>query len=324
MPIKPPFLLGLCFRQCLKQCLWIVFSTCLTVSISCADAIVIDAEQQYGYAEKLYEEQQYRRAADEFDRFTHFFPDHPDRRMAGFKAGTSLFKAGDSDTALRRFNQLTQVDPPDDIAIESFFMMTECHLFRREHGRAILQMHNLIALSDHPQVKDRALARMGWIHIDQMEWEEARSAFRRMSAAARADTRLGRLDSGLEQASRIPRKSPSLAGTLSVIPGAGQLYTERYEDALLAFLVNGALMWAAYESFDQDFNALGGLLSFVGLGFYASNIYGAVSGAHKYNLRQKQRYADQLRLDYLDGLPSAPLPQGRSGDRFVLAFRIPF
>jgi hypothetical protein len=83
-------------------------------------------------------------------------------------------------------------------------------------------------------------------------------------------------------------------------------------------------MWAAYESFDQDLNALGGLLSFVGLGFYASNIYGAVSGAHKYNLRHKQRYADQLRLEYLDGLPSAPLPQGRSGDRFVLAFRIPF
>jgi len=316
MPIKPSCLIN--------HCLKVVFSIFLTVSISFADAIVIEAEQQYRYAEKLYEEQQYRRAADEFDRFTHFFPDHPDRRMAGFKAGTAFFKAGDSDTALRRFNQLTQVDPLDDIAIESFFMMTECHLFRKEHGRAILQMHNLIALSDYPQVKDRAWARMGWIHIDQMEWEEARSAFRRMSAAARADTRMERLDSGLEQASRIPRKSPSLAGTLSVIPGAGQLYTKRYEDALLAFLVNGALMWAAYESFDQDLNALGGLLTFVGLGFYASNIYGAVSGAHKHNLRQKQQYADRLRLDYLDGLSSDPSPQGRSGDRFVLAFRIPF
>lgn len=313
-------------RSLYSYCLSAFFSCLLVVTAApCSDSIVVDAEQQYRYAEQLNTEGQYRRAAEEYDRFTFFFPQHPQRRMARFKAATAFFKAGDGETALRRFNELTRYAAVDDISIESFFMMTECHLLFKAHGLAILQMHNVIQLSDRVDVRDRALARMGWIHIDQMEWDIARRAFARMTAAAKHGYQMDRLDDALEQASRLPCKNPTLAGTFSVIPGAGQLYVGRYEDALLAFLVNGALIWASYESFDNDLNALGGLLTFVGLGFYTSNIYGAVSSAHKYNLRQRQHYADQLRQNYLDGsFPPDERNQGHSGDRFVLAFRIPF
>jgi hypothetical protein len=37
----------------------------------------------------------------------------------------------------------------------------------------------------------------------------------------------------------------------------------------------------------------------VGLGFYAGNIYGAVTDAHKYNQLRRQEYIDVLKRDYL-------------------------
>jgi hypothetical protein len=76
---------------------------------------------------------------------------------------------------------------------------------------------------------------------------------------------------------------------LAILPGAGHLYTERYQDALIAFLANSALFVAAYASFDNGNDVVGGLLTLIGLGFYSGNIYSAVSSAHKFNRRQTEQ-----------------------------------
>lgn len=290
-----------------------------------AAPLTIDAEEQYRYAERLDAEGQYRRAAEEFDRFAFFFPNHPRHRLARFKSAASFFRAGENGLALKRFDELARSDTLDKISIEAYFMMTECYLAEKQYGQAVLQMRNLIVLVDEVQVKDRAFERIGWIRIDQMDWEGARRAFNRMSPSARAKRRIDGLDGALTDATNLSLKKPALAGTLSIIPGGGQLYCGRYEDALAAFLVNGALAWASYESFDNDLNALGGLLAFVGFGFYASNIYGAVSSAHKYNLHQKQRYGEELRRQHLSNHYSLEAPRrNRSDPRLVLSFRLPF
>ena len=103
---------------------------------------------------------------------------------------------------------------------------------------------------------------------------------------------------------RIPYGQPKLAGVLSVIPGAGQLYCGRYKDALSAFIVNGGLIWAAVESFDNELYALGTTISIFGFGFYTGNIYGAITSAHKYNQVQTQKYIRQLQKQYHIGLLS--------------------
>ena len=57
-------------------------------------ALDIDPRQQYEFAESLFHQGQYRRAAEEYQRFAFFFPDNPDRRKATFKAGLAFFKSG--------------------------------------------------------------------------------------------------------------------------------------------------------------------------------------------------------------------------------------
>ena len=98
----------------------------------------------------------------------------------------------------------------------------------------------------------------------------------------------------LGESDSIPRKNPTIAGLLSVVPGAGQIYVGRYKDALTAFIVNAGLILATVEAFDNELYALGGVIGFVEFGFYAGNIYGTVSSAHKYNRDRQTAFRDDL------------------------------
>jgi TM2 domain-containing membrane protein YozV len=92
-------------------------------------------------------------------------------------------------------------------------------------------------------------------------------------------------------------KDPTVAGVLAIVPGAGHLYCERPRDALISFLLNGALIYAAYEAFDEDLEVLGAVIAFFELSFYAGNIYSAVSSAHKYNRDEKNRFLNSLKKE---------------------------
>jgi len=286
-----------------------------------SQALTIESEQQFQFAEALYNGRQYRRAAEEYQRFAFFFPADSRQRPALFKAGQALLLAKDPVSALDRFKELTTRDDLDSIAVESYFMMVECYLQMNGMTHAVLELNNLILLSDSNNVRDRAYYRMGWLYIDQTDWPSARKAFDKISATQRNRYRINDLEGELGQSSQLPVRNPTLAGALSIIPGAGQLYCNRYEDALIAFAVNLGLFWAAHDAFDQDQYALGSLLSFIGLGFYAGNIYSAVSDAHKFNQRQKNQFGESLRRYVILGLgPQIP----RSSNSVLFSLHVSF
>ncbi len=282
--------------------------------------VTIDPSRQRAFANQLFENGQYLRAAEEYQRFAFFFPDQPDSRSMQYNAGKSFMLARDPMTALKIFKSLSGYDNLDDIAVESHFMAAQCHLQMNAYTHALVQLSNLIALSDSAAVKDRAYYRIAWIHIDRMDWSGALHALGKMTPEGELQYHTDAIKKPLEGAPRIPQKNPSTAGVLSIIPGGGQLYCHRYRDALIAFVLNVGTFWAAHDAFDNDQFALGGLLSFVGLGFYAGNIYGAVNDAHKYNANQKQHFIDQLKQQPLH--PGLAPQSNRSG--LVIGVRVSF
>ena len=266
---------------------------CLFIPACSGDSLVIDADKQLAFADQLFEDGQFLRAAEEYQRFIFFFADRPDLRTVIHKAGMAFFNAGDFKSALQQFERLAAGNHLDTDAVKAHFMIAETYLRSGSPTRAIVGLHNLISLSDDTAVKDRAYFRLAWLHIDQGNWREARKTLGHVSDTTKYPTE--KLNAALDRTDAIPQKSPALAGTLSIVPGAGQLYCGRYQDALIAFLLNTGLIWAAVDAYNQDQYALGGLLTFVGAGFYAGNIYGAVSDAHKYNRDQKNRFKENLR-----------------------------
>jgi tetratricopeptide (TPR) repeat protein len=286
-----------------------------------ADTIVLDADRQFEYAAHLQQQGRYLNSAAEYQRFAFYFPADPRVRLAEFKAGQAYLDAGDIASAKAQFQSLTKTPELDAVAADAYFMLTECHLKAREPGQALIVLHNLMALSQDQALRDRALLRMGWIHIHQLDWSQARLSFERISPQGRETHQIDELINALNTSDALQLKSPGLAGTLSIIPGLGQMYLGCYEDALIAFVVDVGLLWAAYESFDNDLNVLGSMLAIVGIGFYASNIYSAVSSAHKYNDTRKHRLVDQLRHKFEVGLGSSP---HASGPNLVLTLKYEF
>jgi hypothetical protein len=174
-------------------------------------------------------------------------------------------------------------------------MLSEAHVKQNALGLAIISLNNLITLTHNQEVRDEAYYRLGWIYLESASWEKARFYFSKISDENKTKYKLERLTTELNREKSIPKKDPGLAGFLSILPGAGYFYCERYQDALIAFLLNGGLILAAYESFDDNNNALGGVIAFVEFGFYAGNIYGAVNSAHKYNRKQTVQFIKNLK-----------------------------
>jgi tetratricopeptide (TPR) repeat protein len=272
----------------------ILFSFLPTLSVA-GSVLEIDAEKQFAFAEEAFSAADYLMAVTEYKRFIHFFPEDKRVELAMYKIGLCYFNGRRFKEAIDSFEAVIKRFGKSDLSITSYFMISESYVGIREFGPAVTNLGNLIAITDDSDVRDEAYYRTGWIYLETASWEKARLSFQKISERNRKKYLLERLSAELDKTGFIPKKDPALAGVLSVVPGAGYVYCERYRDALIAFLVNGAFILAAYESFDKDHNALGGILTVVGLGFYAGNVYGAVSSAHKYNRTQTRKFVEDLK-----------------------------
>jgi tetratricopeptide (TPR) repeat protein len=258
-------------------------------------SIIISPDKQFDFAEYYFSNEDYLMAVGEYKRFIYFFPGDERVETAMYRIGMSYYFGRHFKKAVDSFKALIDRYVDTDLSIKSYFMISEAHIKLNSFGLAIINLNNLITLTDDEDVRDGAYYRLGWIYIETASWENARLYFSRISAKNKTKYRLERLTTELNKEKSIPKKDPGLAGFLSIMPGAGYLYCERYQDALIAFLLNGGLICAAYESFDDNNNALGGVIAFVEFGFYAANIYGAVTSAHKYNRKQTGQFIEKLK-----------------------------
>jgi len=258
-------------------------------------SITLNPDKQFNYAQELFSAKDYLTAVNEYKRFIYFFPKDERIELAMFQIGQSYFLGRQFDEAVKSFKKLTDRYFETEYSIKSYFKISDIYIALKALDLSLINLNNLIMITKDENIKDEAYYRIGWIYIETASWDNARLYFEKISPGNRNKFRLKKLADELDKETLIPQKDPKLAGFLSIIPGGGYLYCERYQDALIAFLLNGGLMYAAYESFDKGHGALGGLITFVGFGFYAGNIYGAVTSAHKFNRKETGQFIYKLK-----------------------------
>ena len=274
-------------------------------------AVIIDADRQFQYAEQLYFQKKYMIAIAEYERFVYLFPGDGRVSQAEYRAGMAYYLEGRYIEAIQYFSDLAETeDAGTAYHARSFFMAAESQLRLGRRLSALTTLQNLVTISDDTNVKDEAHYRIGWIYLETADWEKANAYFQKISHQNHAKYRLADLIRNLESAGDIRHKSPGVAGALAILPGGGYLYCNRPRDALISFLLNGGLIFAAYEAFDNEMYALGGVISFVEIGFYSGSIYGSISSAHKYNRDQDRRFVDRLRENLKVNLASRPQNRG--------------
>jgi len=281
-----------------------------TVPAVYSGQIIIDADTQYRYAQSRLDAGAFDEAIAEFNRFVHFFPADLRVPRARFQTGVAHYRAGRYAAAAVVFEEQTSAYQGLPLQNEAFFMLCRSHANQGMIEQAMVDLHNLLAVAADADVIDRARYELGWLHVDRGQWHEADQSFDGITPANRGRFHVTSLRQSLAESRAIPAKNPTTAGVLSIVPGAGQLYCGRYRDALTALAVNAGLIWAAWEAFDNDLPALGGVITFVEFGFYAGNIYGAVGSARKYNRTRIESFKNNLNRHRVSVLSLAPTPAG--------------
>lgn len=305
--------------------LWgIIFSTFLFSLPSSAEPVItIDADRQFQFAEHYFRAGQYYKAIGEYERFIYFFPKDARHELAMHKIGLSYFNGEKFKEAINAFNALLTTFPSTNFGAEARFWISECFVRQKKHLKAISYLNDIAATAKDNNIEDEAHYRRGWIYLEMHQWEKATESFELISPENRDKYRMESLFREMSKKKDLKTKSPSAAGILAIIPGAGHLYCERYMDATVAFLLNGAMIYAAYEAFDHDHDVLGGIITFFELGFYSGNIYSAINCAHKHNRAVRSQFFDYLRQNsrIKIGLNSN---QNHADPRLLISYEVSF
>ena len=284
-------------------------------------SVVLKADEQFGFAESNFKKGEYYRAIGEFERFIHFFPQDQRVPTAMFKVGESYFKGQRFKQAIDAFEAFIDKYPDTALATRAYFMIAESHTQGGHPSAALIALDNLLQLTQDPDVKDEIHYRKGWTYLEMDQWEKAQTSFDKISPNNLDTYRLQQLSEDLNKKKGLKIKNPRAAGAFAIIPGAGHLYCERYQDAFIAFLLNGAMIWATVEAFDNDNEGLGVLLAIFGVGLYTGNIYSAVNSAHKYNRKLKDDFLQYLKDHSKVQLSAGPMNQGYA---LALSYQVAF
>jgi TolA-binding protein len=313
------------YRPKLRKILFSAFISALLCPIlslppfASAQTLTIDADSQFGFAQRLFAEGNFDQAANEFNRFIYFFPDDDRKEMALFQTGLSLFKANRFQEAQKIFSQRVERGGEGEYVSRASLMIAECRFKLNDVEGAVVRLQQLIQVTKEIDVKDEAWHRLAWFMIETADWQKAKTAFHQLSQEGSEKYRSDKVLPALETSDTIEKKAPSLACLLSIVPGAGHLYCDRPQDATIAFLLNTALAASAWQAFDKNMSWLGGLISFVEIGVYSGTMYSAVSSAHKYNRQKKIDFIEQLKRQATPAISLGSIPGG-----FHLSFNVDF
>ena len=257
--------------------------------------IYIDEELQMELADHLFKEGDYYRAITEYKRFLFFFPQSGRAEEALWKIAKSYFNGQKWDETLSACDDWLKKFPASSQAPEAYFLKGLAFVEKKDFPQARYFLQKAQEYSPGTALADEAQFQIARTYVKEERWREAADEFRKIHKNSKLYPKGDYWAKGLDRIHDIPQKNPAAAGVLAaILPGAGHVYCERYRDAAIAFLLNGAFIWGMIESFQHDNNVVGGILTFFELGWYSGNIYSAVASAHKYNKKERQQYLDEM------------------------------
>ena len=275
--------------------LLVVAGPLFPMSVS-ADTKSAQLPETFRFAKHLYDAGQFRQAAEAFEKFAFETPDSLQVTQALYLAARSYQKIGDTTAAQNACERALALNP-DDLTDQLYLLKSELFKSINAIDEARITLHNLLAITKEPLIRDNAFYRLAWFDIEAGRFSEAEEWLKKITGAN--EYPVSELLQQLGQASTLSIKNPQLAGLLSIFPGGGQLYTGRYQDAAVALILNGLFFWGSIEAFDEDNTALGLLLGGIGLNFYVGNIYSAINSAHKHNRHFRNRFVEQLKTTFI-------------------------
>lgn len=262
------------------------------------------------FAEHLYQQRDYLRAAGEYQRYLfHSFQDAdpPEKRdretfVTLYKIGLCYRLAGDTERAISLFREIVAEDTESHLRFAASYQTAYSYFLLSQYENSIRHINQAL---DEMKISDergqlQVLAAFNYLH--QRRWRDAQHV---LGPLAFKDENLDGVASVLRTSARegmsLRRKSPLLAGLFSaVVPGTGKMYCKQYGDGIYSLILIGVTGLLAWDGFRENGvrSARGWIFGTMSGIFYAGNVYGSTVAIRIYNR--------QLEVDLLKRLPAVP------------------
>lgn len=259
------------------------------------------ADETYGFAQALLEEGDHYRAITEYKRYLYLDP-HGDRvDSARMAIGLAYLRGGQAEAAAAHYRSVAaQVN--EALRPDAELQAAYAWYVGADPTRAFAELQTWLdrhqALSGN---RARATYLLGWSELELGRDLDAARRFASLELPGGEG-----LVEAVQRFDQLPQKSPVLAGILSIIPGAGHVYIGQPMIGLTALLWNGLFGYALYEAITQRQIGLSIALGMFELLWYGGSVFGAVSGAMKFNRDARRNALDDLRSRYDDRPESWP------------------
>ena len=253
------------------------------------------------FADFLYEQDDYLRAAGEYQRYLFYQP--AESEQVRYKIALCYRFAGDSEQAIQNFESVLRLHPQNQFASRAYYQIGVTHFLMDRFEVSVQFLHEALPHITDTRQRAEAEQLIGLSYLMQKQWSEAGEVFKTLQESGVIAVRQKAFvyHNYAEAGARLPTRSPFLAGALStILPGAGRLYTGfRIGDALTSLITVGFSGWQAYDGFRSD-----GLLSVKGWTFgtlcsifYVGNVYGSVISARVYNRHVEDEFLATVSIE---------------------------
>ena len=286
----------------------------LVILLSTAFLSVVASEEPFDYyspesvrkfADFLYAEGDYLRAAGEYQRYLFYSSGgkRADSEQIRYKIALCYRLGGKTEQAIHTFEALLQAHPENTLASSAIYQIGTCYFLMEQFEQSAQFLRETLPHIADAQQLAEAQQLIGLSYLMQKQWSEAGEIFKALqeSDITEVKERATGYHTYAERGAHLPTRSPFLAGVLStILPGAGRLYTGRLADALTSLLTVGVMGWQAYDGFSSDgisstkgwtFGTIGGI-------FYLGNIYGSVVSARAYNRHVENEFLTTLSIEF--------------------------
>ncbi len=265
-----------------------------------AGEIKSEPQKLFDFASNLYNEGNYYGAVIEYQRLLNYFPDSKFSKDALYMSGMGYLKAGKNNEAARTFDSFISFYREDPLSQDALFKIAESHFTSNHYNTGILKLSEYKNIYNSQGTKDTCDYLIGWGYLSKHRFDESRSVFYHLGEhESEYKLKSKGIAGDLIKSNSLPSKSPAVAGIMSaIIPGSGQIYAGRFYDGMVSFLLNASFLYLAAEGFRTENNSAGLFFGIIELGWYSSNIYGAINSAHKYNKEVKDDFVKGLKDKY--------------------------
>ena len=284
-----------------KFLLVILFTTTLLSFVAAEEPIDYYApENVRKFADFLYEQGDYLRAAGEYQRYLFYQPQESEQIR--YRIALCYRFAGQSEQAIQNFQMLLRTHPEGRFVSRAYYQIGATYFLQDQFAQSARFLHETLPHITDTRQHAEAEQLIGLSYLMQKQWSEAGEVFKTLqeSEVASVSQKAAVYHSYAKNGVDLPTRSPFVAGVLStIVPGAGRLYTGRFSAAFTSLFIVGLTGWQAYDGFQRDglSSAKGWTLGTLCGIFYVGNIYGSVLSARVYNRHVTDEFLATLSIE---------------------------